>query len=200
VTLSSQITSDSSVSLLGGEAYRNMEKEMNITIQQLVGMLTQQEHIPGWAPKASQRPLRSFSDLPTVAPQEIERLSRSDKASDQLRALGAWYASKEYSKIRALFKRNPDRLGNEGKLLLVLAYLQISRTQSEILERYAAPLVKELANEPSEFGNLYEWFQNFIQERPMPPAFYGPQGAELNKVNPTENTIETSDFAMFDSL
>ena len=151
---------------------------MNVTIQRLVDILTQQEPIADWPPEVSVRSLLSFSDLPDVPPHEVERLSQSDEPADQLRLLGVCYQNREYTLIRHFLKDNPDRLGYEGKLLLVLAYLQTFRNQPAKLEKWANSLVKELvASEPSEFANLYEWFQNFIQERPMPPAFYGPQGA-----------------------
>ena len=154
---------------------------MNMTIQQLVDMLTQQEPIADWPPETSVRSLLSFSGWPDVPPHEVERLSQalslSDEPADQLRLLGVCYQNGEYTLIRHFLKDNPDQLGYKGKLLLALAYLQIFRDQPAKLERWATPLVKELvADKPSEFANLYEWFQNFIQGRSMPPAFYGPQG------------------------
>ena len=145
---------------------------MNVTIQNLVDTLTRQERMDDWPPEEPPRPLRSFADLPDIPPQELERLSQPDEIADPLRLLGAAYQNKEYKPIRTFFRDNPDQLGNEGKLLFVLAYLQLFRDKPDMLERYAAPLVKQLvASEPSEFAPLYEWFQNFVQERPMPQAF-----------------------------
>jgi hypothetical protein len=145
---------------------------MNVTIQELVGRLTSQEPIDDWPPEVPPRPLRSFADLPDIPPQELERLNQPDEVADPLRLLGAAYQNEEYRHVRHFFRNNPDQLGDEGKLLSVLAYLQLSRDKPNMLERYAAPLVKELvASEPSEFAPLYEWFQNFVQERPMPQAF-----------------------------
>lgn len=146
---------------------------MNVTIQDLVDRLTSQEPIDDWPPEVPPRPLRSFADLPDIPPQKLERLSQSDEIADQLRELGARYRNGEYNLIRIFFKGNPDRLADKGKLLRLLAYLQLFRDKPNKLERYATPLVRELvASEPSEFALLYEWFQNFIQERPMPPMFY----------------------------
>jgi len=155
---------------------------MNVIIQEIVNKLAAQEPIDGWPPEASVCPLLSFSDWPDIPPHEIERLSQSlsqlDEPADQLRLLGVCYQNGKYTLIHHFLKDNPDQLGYKGKLLLVLAYLQTFRDQPDKLEGWANSLVKELvASEPSEFANLYEWFQNFIQERPMPPAFYGPQGA-----------------------
>jgi hypothetical protein len=148
---------------------------MNVTIQKLIGTLARQERIDDWPPAEQPRQLRSFFDLPDIAHEEAERLSRSSEQADQLRELGARYRNREYNRVRNFFKDKPDQLGNEGKLLSLLAYLQIFRDNPSVLtrlEQYAAPLVRELvASEPSEFGALYEWFQNFIHGRPMPSAF-----------------------------
>ncbi len=147
--------------------------KMQGTIQQIVNALTQRKSIDGWPPEVPPRSLSLFSDLVDILPQDIERLIQSDTPDDQLRALGALYQSGEYQRIRAFFKSNPDRLGNEGKLLLVLTYLQLFRDKFDRLERFTAPMIKELTDsEPSEFSSLHEWFQNLIQERPMPPTFY----------------------------
>jgi len=149
---------------------------MSVTIEELIDRLNAQETIEDWPAAEQPRPLRSFSDLPDIAHEEPERLSRSGEQADRLRELGAHYRNREYNRVRNFFKENPDQLGNEGKLLSLLAYLQTFRDNPSILtrlEQYAAPLVRELvASEPSEFGALYEWFQNFILERPMPSAFY----------------------------
>lgn len=146
---------------------------MSVTIQELVDRLTSQEPMDDWPPEVPPRPLRSFADLPDIPSQELERLSQLDEVADPLRLLGEGYQNGEYKPIRMFFRDNPDQLGNEGTLLLVLAYLQLFRDKLDMLERHAAPLVKELvASEPSEFVPLYEWFQNFVQERSMPQAFY----------------------------
>ena len=146
---------------------------MDLTIREFIDKVNRQETITGWPPEAPPRPLRSFADLPDIPPQELERLNQPDEIADSLRLLGAAYQNEEYRHIRHFFRNNPDQLGDKRKLLLVLAYLQLFRDKLDMLERYAAPLVKELvASEPSEFALLYEWFQNLIQERPMPQAFY----------------------------
>jgi len=146
---------------------------MRVTVQELVDTLERQESINGWPPEMPPRALRSLADLPDLSLEEAEELSQSDNPADQLRALGAWYRHEEYKRIRTFCKGREDRLGNEGMLLLVLAYLKLLGDKPELLSTYAMPLVKTLVTEePSEFGSLYEWFQNFVLERSMPERFY----------------------------
>jgi len=146
---------------------------MRVTLQELIDTLERRKPIAGWPPEIPPRALRSFLDIPDLSMQEAEELSQSDSPADQLRALGAWYRHEEYKRIRTFFKGREDKLGNEGMLLLVLAYLRLLGDKPERLSTHAMPVVKTLVTEePSEFGSLYEWFQNFILERPMPQRFY----------------------------
>lgn len=146
---------------------------MRITVQELVDTLERQEPIDGWPPEMPPRVLRSFADLSDLSLEEAEELSQSDNPADKLRALGTWYRYEEYKRIRTFLRSRPDQLDNKGMLLLMLAYLKSLGDKPESLSRYVMPLVETLATEePSEFGSLYEWFQNFILERPMPQRFY----------------------------
>ena len=146
---------------------------MNVTIQDLLDELLSQKSLGHWPPAVRPRALHSFADLSGVQPQELERLKQSDVVADKLRLLGVYYRQQAYSSICRFFRHKPDRLGDEGKLLLVLAFLQLDRDKPDRLERHVAPLLKELvASDPSEFAPLYEWFQDLIQERPMSSLFY----------------------------
>ncbi|HOT90964.1 MAG TPA: hypothetical protein PLJ78_10980 [Anaerolineae bacterium] len=136
-------------------------------------ILQKQQLLLEWSPTARPRELRTFADFPDLSPEDIEAALASDDQGQQLRAIGTLYKAGDYKRVRDFFKKDAGRLGNSGKLILVLAYLQLFAENRISLDRYALPLLKELlTQEPSEFGSLYDWVQDYIQERPMPQQFY----------------------------
>lgn len=143
------------------------------TIRNLIRQVAQQEPLLEWSSTIRPRDLRSFADFPDISPEDIEKALASDAPEQQLRAIGALYKAGENKRIHDFFEKDTERLGNPGKLLLALAYLQRFAQNRISLDRLAMPLLKELlAQEPSEFGSLYDWIQDYIQERPLPQQFY----------------------------
>lgn len=143
------------------------------TIRALTASLRLQQVLPEWSSTPNARELRSFADFPDLSPEDIEAALVSDDQGQQLRAIGTLYKAGDYKRVRDFFKKDAGRLGNPGKLLLTLAYLQLFAENRISLDRYALPLLKELlAQEPSEFGSLYDWGQDYFQERPLPQQFY----------------------------
>jgi hypothetical protein len=146
---------------------------MHLETHELLEKLKRRERVEDWSPEEYLRPLRSFENLSLPSTEEQTRLLRSKNPQDQLGALAARYQSKELQSIRRFFSRDRERLGNKGKLLLLLAYLELFRGQSEQLFKYALPLADELArDESSGFGTLRDWLKIFLQGRDLPPEFH----------------------------
>ena len=64
-------------------------------------------------------------------------------------------------------------LRDAGATRALLAEHRDLADKPDRLSRLVLPLLKDLlAQESSDFDNLYDWGQDYIQERPLPPRFY----------------------------
>ncbi|MBN1922802.1 MAG: hypothetical protein JW892_16250 [Anaerolineae bacterium] len=144
-------------------------------VRDLCALIERHRPLPEHDSAVRPRELCTFADA-----EFLDRSSEEAKASlavpdleKRLLALGVLYRLGEYKPIRDFFGDDPDRLGNRGKLLLVLAYLRLFDGKHTSLSRFVLPIVKDLlSTEPSEFGTLYDWLLDYVQERPMSPRFY----------------------------
>lgn len=146
---------------------------MDISIQSLWKTLETQGSITGWPPTVSRRPLQSFDSVPSLE-SDTEPTPEADAAASKLGKLSRLYQSKDFKKIVDQLRRKPpDRATYQERLFLLLAYLQIHKDKEENLEQFALKLAQGLAqSEPSEFGELYEWLQNWLRGYNMPRQFH----------------------------
>jgi hypothetical protein len=145
-----------------------------MTVQELINRLVREQPVEGWPPEDPPRPLYSFDDLPQDSPEDTERLIQSDDPTDRLRALRAWYRNGEYRRILGKLGKVGNEAGSSReKLILLLAYLQLSRgieDPRQFIEKHAKPVLNstEPAGFKDELSDLRNWFDDFLRGGSMP--------------------------------